>query len=126
MVRAIEEGYPQREIEDASYRAQKAIESGEQVIVGVNQFQQKETPPTDLLKVDPRLEAEQKTRLAALKKRRDGQAAAEACRAVEDTAKTSDNLLPKIRAAVRANATVGEIADAMRNVYGEYRPTSAF
>ncbi|MCK6550812.1 methylmalonyl-CoA mutase family protein [Myxococcota bacterium] len=126
MVRAIEEGYPQREIEDASYRAQKAIESGEQVIVGVNQFQQKETPPTDLLKVDPRLEVEQKARLAAMKKARDGQAAAEACRAVEACAKTSDNLLPKIRAAVRASATVGEVADAMRNVFGEYRPTSAF
>jgi methylmalonyl-CoA mutase, N-terminal domain len=127
MVRAIEDGFPQREIEDAAYRAQRAIETGEQVIVGVNQFTQEDTPPADLLRVDPRLETEQKSRLAAMKGRRDAQAAAEACRAVEAAARSSnENLIPVIRAAVRSYATVGEISDALRRMFGEHRPVGTF
>lgn len=126
MVRAIEDGYPQREIENASYKAQKAIESGEQVIVGVNQFQQAEGEAMELLRVDPKIEVEQKARLGAFRGRRDAQAAAEACRAVEEAARGNENLLPKIRAAVRAYATVGEVSDALRRAFGEHRPTSTF
>jgi methylmalonyl-CoA mutase N-terminal domain/subunit len=126
MVRAIEDGFPQREIEDAAYRAQRAIETGEQVIVGVNQFTQEEGPPADLLRVNPQLETDQKTRLAEMKKRRDGQAAAEACRAVEAAARSNENLIPVIRAAVRSYATVGEISDALRRVFGEHRPVGTF
>ena len=123
MVRAIEDGFPQREIEDAAYRAQLAIESGEQVVVGMNRFvEADEARPDDLLTVDPALETGQKARLADLKARRDGQAAAEACRAVEAAARSGDNLLPPIRAAIRALATVGEVSDAMRAVFGEHRP----
>lgn len=124
MVTAIEDGFPQREIENAAYEAQLAIERTEAVVVGMNQFiQADEDTPSDLLRVDPKLETTQKSRLADLRKRRDGQAAAEACRAVETAAKQGDNLMPPIRAAVRNYATVGEIADAMRNVFGEYQPT---
>ena len=123
MVTAIEDGFPQREIENAAYAAQLAIERGSAIVVGVNQFtQSEEALPTDLLRVDPNLETDQKTRLAAVKQRRDNQAAAESCRAVESAAKSGDNLMPSIRAAVRNYATVGEIADAMRNVFGVYQP----
>ena len=123
MVTAIEDGFPQQEIENAAYEAQLAVERNESVVVGVNQFVQKdEQPPEDLLRVDPSLEVAQKERLAGLKKRRDNQAAAEACRALENAARTSDNLLPHIRNAVRVYASVGEMADALRSVFGEYRP----
>jgi len=123
MVTAIEDGFPQQEIENASYEAQLAVERSESIVVGVNQFMQKdEQPPEDLLRVDPRLEVAQKERLAGLKKRRDNQAAAEACRALENAARTSDNLLPHIRNAARVYASVGEMADALRAVFGEYRP----
>ena len=123
MVRAIEDGFPQREIESAAYDAQLAIERGEQLVVGLNAFAESdEALPDDLLTVDPALEADQKARLTALRARRDGQAAAEACRAVTAAAKTDDNVIPKIRDAVRAYATVGEISDALREVFGEYRP----
>jgi methylmalonyl-CoA mutase N-terminal domain/subunit len=122
MVRAIETGLPQREIENAAYAAQRAIETGDAVVVGLNQFKEVAVAPMDLLKIDPAIEAAQKRRLAALRSRRDSQAAAEACRAVEAAARsTSENLLPRIRAAVAAYATVGEISDAMRRVFGEHR-----
>jgi methylmalonyl-CoA mutase N-terminal domain/subunit len=126
MVRAIEQGYPQREIENASYRTQRAIESKEELIVGVNAFVEEAEPLADILKIDPRLEADQRSRLQDLRKRRDSQRAAEACRAVEDAARSSDNLIPRIRSAVRALATVGEISDAMRRVFGEHRSTTTF
>jgi methylmalonyl-CoA mutase N-terminal domain/subunit len=122
MVRAIETGLPQREIENAAYAAQRAIEAGETVVVGLNQFKDAAVDaPVDLLKIDPALEAAQKKRLLSVRSRRDAQAAAEACRAVEAAARASDNLLPRIRAAVSALATVGEISDAMRKVFGEHR-----
>jgi methylmalonyl-CoA mutase, N-terminal domain len=126
MVRAIEEGFPQREIEDAAYRTQLAIERKQQIVVGVNEFVEDEPPPPDLLSLDPRLEVDQKQRVRDLRRRRDSQAAAEACQAIEDAARGTENVIPRIRAAVRARATVGEISDAMRRVFGEYRPTATF
>jgi methylmalonyl-CoA mutase N-terminal domain/subunit len=127
MVRAIESGYPQREIEGAAYKAQRAIETGAEVVVGVNQFREAEgSPPGDLLEVDPTIETRQKERLADLRRRRDNQAAAEACRALEAAARGTENVLLPMRAAVRARATVGEISDAMRRVFGEHRPNTAF
>jgi methylmalonyl-CoA mutase N-terminal domain/subunit len=123
MVRAIEEAYPQREIENAAYKAQRAIETGAEVVVGLNQFREEgEARKADLLRLDPAVEAQQKARLQKMRQERDGQAAAEACRAVERAARGTENLLPPIRAAVQALATVGEISDAMRRVFGEYRP----
>ena len=127
MVLAIEEGFPQREIEDAAYDAQRAVERQDSKVVGVNAFVDEDAQlPDDLLTVDPALEGEQKARLAELKQRRDGQAAAEACRAVGAAANTSDNLIPKIRAAVEALATVGEVSDALRAELGEYQPSAHF
>jgi methylmalonyl-CoA mutase N-terminal domain/subunit len=127
MVSAIEDGFPQREIENAAYAAQLAIEKNELIVVGVNEFtQSSEDSPPELLRVDPRLEGAQKERLADLKKRRNGQAAAEACRAVFAAATSGDNLMPPIRAAVANYASLGEIADAMRQVLGEYQPTARF
>ena len=127
MVSAIEDGFPQREIENAAYAAQLAIEKNELIVVGVNEFtQSSEDSPPELMRVDPSLEDAQKARLADLKKRRNGQAAAEACRAVFAAATSGDNLMPPIRAAVENYASLGEIADALRQVLGEYQPTARF
>jgi methylmalonyl-CoA mutase N-terminal domain/subunit len=90
----------------------------------VNSFEEDSAAMLELLKVDPALEPEQKRRVAAVRKRRNSQAALEACRAVEDAARSSENLIPKIRAAVRAYATLGEISDAMRRAFGEHRPAT--
>ncbi|WP_373048889.1 methylmalonyl-CoA mutase [Vulgatibacter sp.] len=122
MVNAISEGYPQREIQDAAFRYQTEIERGERVIVGVNEFvEEKEVAPADLLKIDPAIEAQQKERLAELRKRRDADQAARALDAVRAGAGGTENLIPLIFEAVRARCTLGEISDAMREVFGEHR-----
>jgi methylmalonyl-CoA mutase N-terminal domain/subunit len=121
MVAAIEQAWPQREIEQRAYEYQRAIESKEQIIVGVNEFQLEEPPPSDLLRIDPALEREQAARVADLRKRRDGQKAAEAVRALTQAAKGTDNLLPRIVDCVKSAVTVGEISDALRAEFGEHR-----
>ena len=121
MVRAIESGYPQREIQQAAYEYQQAIERGDRVVVGVNQYvdQRRSAPP--LLRIDPEIERAQVDRLASLRARRDAPRVATTLRAVEGTARTDRNLLPAILDAVKAYATVGEISDALRRVFGEYQ-----
>ena len=121
MVDAISDGYPQREIQDAAYRAQKDIESQDAVIVGVNRFQDAETAPADVLKVDPRLEAEQRERLAAVRAGRDAAVAAACMTRIGQAARGDENLVPHILAAVKARCTVGEISSALREVFGTYR-----
>lgn len=121
MVEAIARGYPQREIEDAAYAAQRAQEDKRQVIVGVNEFTSTAATPFETMKVDPSLEARQTERVAAFRKRRDADAARRAVDAVRTAAKGSGNLMPPIVEAVKSNATLGEIADALRDVFGEYR-----
>ena len=121
MLRAIETGYVQMEIQKAAFEYQKAVESGRQVVVGVNRFQQPEETPYPVLKVDPELEAEQVARLRALRSERDSLRVQEALRQVELAARGTENLMPRILAAVEAYATVGEISDAMRRVFGEYK-----
>jgi methylmalonyl-CoA mutase N-terminal domain/subunit len=121
MVAAIEQAWPQREIEQRAYEYQRAIEKHEKIIVGVNEFQLQEPAPTDLLKIDPGLEREQATRVEALRKGRDGQKAAEALRALTAAAQGSDNLLPRIVDCVKSSVTVGEISDALRAQFGEHR-----
>jgi methylmalonyl-CoA mutase, N-terminal domain len=125
-VRAIEEGYVQREIQDAAYAYQKKIESGERVVVGLNKFQVPEGRPTGLLKVDPSVGERQAAALRALRLRRDGARVAAALRGVDAAARGDANMMPPILEAVRAYATLGEICDAMRAVFGEYRPGSTF
>jgi methylmalonyl-CoA mutase, N-terminal domain len=121
MVRAIESGYPQREIQQAAFEYQRAIERGERVVVGVNRYvdQSRSAPP--LLRIDPEIERSQVERLASLRARREAARVKTTLQAVEETARTDRNLLPAILDAVKAYATVGEISDALRHVFGEYQ-----
>ncbi|HJY80464.1 MAG TPA: methylmalonyl-CoA mutase family protein [Candidatus Binatia bacterium] len=123
-VKAIEIGYQQREIHEAAFRYQQAIESKEQVIVGVNDFTSDEAEQGEILKIDLTLEDQQKKKLAAVRAERNQTAAKAALEKVESTARGSGNLMPVIIDAVRAYATLGEISDAMRQVFGEYRAPS--
>ena len=119
---AIETGYVQREIHDSAYATQKAIESGDQVIVGVNAFTVDGTQPLDVLRVDPHVGAAQRARLASLRSERDGARVGETLDALRAAAKGDANLVPLILDCVEAYATLGEMCDAMRAVFGEYRP----
>ena len=121
MLRAIETGYVQAEIQRAAYEYQLAVERKERVVVGVNRFVTDERRPIPLLRIDPEIERSQTERLRALRARRDARAAARAIAEVERRAGSQENLMPAILDAVEAYATVGEISDAMRGVFGEYR-----
>ena len=123
-VKAIEAGYQQREIHEAAFRYQQAIENKEQIIVGVNDFTLEEEDHSELLKIDLTLEKRQKEKVAAVRAERNQTAAKAALAKVESTARDSGNLMPVIIDAVRAYATLGEISDALRRVFGEYRPPS--
>jgi methylmalonyl-CoA mutase N-terminal domain/subunit len=94
------------------------------VVIGLNKFQQKESPPTNLLRVDPTVRATQIEKLKQMKKQRDGQAVAAALETLERCARGTDNLLPPILEAVRCYATLGEICHTLRAVYGEYKAVS--
>jgi len=120
MLRAIETGYVQMEIQKAAYEYQQAIERGEQVVVGVNRFQADEEQPIPTLSIDPEIERSQVARLNALRARRDAAKSRAALDEVERRARGTENLMPAILAAVEACATVGEISDALRRAFGEY------
>jgi len=121
MVAAIERGYVQREIQDAAYRAQKAIERGEAEVVGVNVHRVEDEPIPETLVLDADLEARQVARTRALRAERDAAACGAALDAVSRAAEGTDNLMPHILHAVKSQATLGEIADALRRVFGEHR-----
>ena len=123
-VKGIEAGYQQREIHEAAFRYQQAIERKDQIIVGVNEFPVEDDNQGELLKIDLTLENEQKRKLAAVKAERNQAAAQAALEKVEATARGDGNLMPVIIDAVRAYATLGEISDAMRRVFGEYQAPS--
>ncbi|PYU15925.1 MAG: methylmalonyl-CoA mutase [Acidobacteria bacterium] len=125
MLRAIEIGYVQSEIQKAAYEYQQAVERGEQVVVGVNQFVAEEERPIPILRIDPEIERAQVSRVQARRARRDHAKVQSALAAVETRARSSENLVPAIQAAVEAYATVGEISDAMRRVFGEYQESVA-
>ncbi len=120
MVAAIEEGYPQREIQDAAYRYQLEVESGERPIIGINTLKDDNPSGVPLLRVDPSLEEAQVEAVRRLKATRDAGAVKDALRRLEDAAAGTDNLIVPIKAAVRARATLGEIAATMRGVFGRY------
>jgi methylmalonyl-CoA mutase N-terminal domain/subunit len=122
MVHAISKGYVQREIQDAAYAWQKQVEAKERVVVGVNAYKA-DDPPVTVMKVDPALEAQQAARVKKLRAARDATAAKQALEAVRAAARGKDNLMVPILAAVKAKATLGEISDALREVFGEYRET---
>jgi methylmalonyl-CoA mutase N-terminal domain/subunit len=121
VLRAIETGYIQQEIQKAAYEYQQAVDAGEQVVVGVNRFQAGEERPIPTLRIDPEIEPAQVARLNALRARRDTAKAKAALAEVERRARSNENLMPAILAAVEAYATVGEISDALRCAFGEYQ-----
>ena len=118
-IAAIERGWVQRQIQESAYVAQRAIDDGAAVVVGVNQFVDA-APAIELLRIDPELESRQIARVAALRRERDNRSAVAALDAVERAARATDNLVPSVIAAVRARATLGEVSDRLRSVFGEH------
>jgi methylmalonyl-CoA mutase N-terminal domain/subunit len=119
-LKAIERGFQQNEIADAAYSHQKAVEANEQIVVGVNAFREDGATETEVLAVDPRSETEQVERLRALRARRDATKANAARSALAAQASGDGNLMPAILECVKADVTLGEIADTLRGVFGEY------
>ncbi len=121
MLRAIETGYVQREIQESAYQYQRQVETDEKVIVGNNRFVSEESTPTDILIVNESIEQSQRKALAELRKSRDARAVSRALEDLERSARSAENLMPFILKAVEALATLGEISDCLRRVFGEYR-----
>ena len=121
MIKAIEEGYVQREIANSAYVYQKEVESKERIIVGVNQFTVEESPPSNLLRVNPEVEKLQKQKIDKIKRERDSNLVGKLLQDLKKAAEGTDNLVPAVLKAVKAYATLGEIADVLRGVFGEYR-----
>src|SRR5258708_1477778 len=122
-LKAIEQGYIQREIQNAAYEFQQAVDRNETVVVGVNRFQSKDGRIIPIQGIDEDLERKQVERLQPLRPRRDKKVWESALKVVEDTARSGDNLMPRIITAVEACCTIGEISDALRRVFGEYQET---
>jgi methylmalonyl-CoA mutase N-terminal domain/subunit len=120
MVEAIERGFPQQEIAESSYRFQQAVERREKVIVGVNDFVQTDDPPIEILYIDDSASETQLAKLATLRSTRDNDAVQRALDRLRAAARTTENLMPRILDAVRVYATVGEMCDALREIWGEY------
>jgi methylmalonyl-CoA mutase, N-terminal domain len=125
-VEAIEHGFQKQEIESSAYRIAQEIDSGERVVVGVNRFAMDVEDPYEPLRVDPAIEKAQVERLARLRAARDADDVAKALAAVKAAAGTSDNVLYPMKEALRARATIGEVCDALREVWGVYSPTEKF
>ncbi|MEA3501625.1 MAG: methylmalonyl-CoA mutase family protein, partial [Actinomycetota bacterium] len=123
-VAGIESGFQQREIENSAYDHARAVGSGDAVIVGVNRFQIDETDDHDILQVDPRIESEQVERLQRMRAERDSSAVEIALEEVRNVAVGDENLLPPMREALRLGGTVGEVSNALVDVFGRYRPVS--
>jgi methylmalonyl-CoA mutase N-terminal domain/subunit len=126
MLKAVEEGYPQRELGESAYRWQREIETGERVVVGVNAYRVAEEPPIPTLKVDEAVQRSQIERLRTVKAGRDARRAAAALGAVERAAREGRNVMPSIIEAVETYATLGEISDVLRAVHGVYRDVGRF
>ena len=123
-LKAIEKGFVQLEIQEAAYQYQKAIESEDQVVVGLNAFQTEEKLELERLKVDPSIEEGQRARLAQMRAHRDNAKVSELLTQLEAAANTSENLLPLFGSCVENNVTLGEICGCLRRVWGEYLPPS--
>jgi len=121
MPRAIEQGWVQQEIQNAAYEYQRAVDSGEATVVGVNRFTREDEPGIPIQRIDEALERKQVARVQALRLRRDKSRWQSAIERVKDCAKSGENLMPAILEAVESYATVGEIAAAMREVFGEHQ-----
>ena len=121
-VAAIEQGFYQDEIHEAAFRIQRAVESGERVVVGVNRFQDPQEHPIEIQRIAEEEVARQIERLRALRASRDAEAVERALAEVETVASGTGNLLPPMKEALRARATLGEVSDVLRRVFGEHRP----
>jgi methylmalonyl-CoA mutase N-terminal domain/subunit len=118
---AVEQGYIQKEIQESAYAYQKAVETTEQIVVGLNKFQEEGAPrPTNLLRVDKRVMESQLAKLERLRAERDNAAVTSTVARLRECATGTDNLIPAIMEAVASYATLGEICDALREVFGEY------
>ena len=119
---AIEQGYIQKEIQNSAYRFQKEIESGERVYVGINKYTMEEPPPTNLLQIDMAVGEVESAKLAKLRAERDQAVWKKALDNLREVSKSEQNVMPAVIEAVKARATIGEICDVWRDIYGEYRP----
>ena len=127
MVEAVEAGFPQREIWDASYQFQRSVDSGEKVVVGVNAFRMEKEDPYDILYIDESVTEEQLAVLNRVRAERDGQKVQETLQALRNAATDENvNTMPFIIDAVKVYATVGEISDALRDVFGTYQEPALF
>ena len=124
MLAAVETGYVQREIQESAYRAQRAIDRKQAIVVGVNAFQVEEAASLERLRVDPSVEQVQRQRLAALRAGREAARTTAALERLEAAARSTDNLMPHFIECVEADATLGEICGRLRRTWGEYQPTS--
>ena len=122
MLRAIEKGWVQRQIQEAAYRFQREVEDGDRTVVGVNDFSIKDEEPPELLKIDDGPERAQLAKLKAVKSERDNAAVASKLAALRVAAQGRDNILPFILDAVRSYATLGEVCNTLRAEWGEYKP----
>ena len=121
---AIEAGFIQRQVQESAYKAQVAVDAGEAIVVGVNRYQTEEPSTVEVFQVDPELERQQQARVQAVRATRDAGRWQATLNEIGRVAGTGDNLVPPIIAAVESHATVGEIADTLRGVFGEYREVS--
>ena len=119
--KAIERGFIQREIQNSAYKYQKDIENKERIIVGVNQFQSEEEPMKDLLKVNPEIEKRQVEKLSKVKEKRNEEEVQKNLNQLKEIAGSEHNVMPAILDCVRSYATLGEICDQLRAVFGEYK-----
>jgi methylmalonyl-CoA mutase, N-terminal domain len=127
MVEAVKSGFPQREIAEAAYELQRAIDAGEQIVVGVNRYTEGDDHETELLRIDPALERKQIGRVQAVRGRRDAAAVERELADLKQTAMIDDrNLMPNLLACARVHATEGEIVEALQEVFGTYRETPVF
>ena len=125
-VSAIEKGYVQRQIVESAYKHQREVESKEQIVVGLNQFATEEKTPIKTLRVDPAVEKRQVERLKKIRRERDSRKLRGVLNQLRHAAEHEENLMPLILNAVREYATLGEICDVLREVYGEYRAPTVF
>jgi methylmalonyl-CoA mutase, N-terminal domain len=126
IIRAVEEGFPQKEIGESAYRYQREVEDGERLIVGVNAFQSDREEPIQILKIDDRVAEEQAERLNKVKAERNPAAVSAALTRVEAACRGTENLMPPVLEAVKSYATLGEISDVFRKVWGQYREGGIF
>ena len=119
---AIENGYIQREIQESAYRYQKAVEAEQEIVIGVNAFQNEEIVDLDMLQVDPALETKRRAELSHLRKARDQGMVSRLLTRLENAAESDANLMPHFIECVKNDITLGEICGALRRVWGEYQP----